>query len=78
VFRAAGKTKSMQKNIEDWLQMDEGYPGFQILVLLQFLNKGSTATLFNLFSSALPILFNFPFICFLSFFFCLLELYLLH
>jgi hypothetical protein len=37
------------------------------IVFLQFLNKGFTVIFFNLFSSALPISLNFPFICVLSF-----------
>jgi hypothetical protein len=31
VVRAAGGTETSQGNIQDWLQMDEGDPGFQIL-----------------------------------------------
>jgi hypothetical protein len=34
VFRAAGKTKITQENIQDWLELDEGHPGFQLLVFL--------------------------------------------
>jgi hypothetical protein len=30
VLRAAGETETTQKNIQDWLQLDEGYPGFQL------------------------------------------------
>jgi hypothetical protein len=41
-------------------------------VFLQFLNKGFTAIYFYLFSSAVLISLNFPFICVL--FFCLLRL----
>jgi hypothetical protein len=36
--RAAGETETSQ----DWLQLDEGDPGFQLLVFLWFLNQGST------------------------------------
>jgi hypothetical protein len=43
-------------------------------VFLQFLTEGYTVIYFCLFSSALLISLNFPFICVLSFFFCLLEL----
>jgi hypothetical protein len=31
VLRAAGETENMQENIQDWLQLDEGDPGFQLL-----------------------------------------------
>jgi hypothetical protein len=31
VFRAAGETETTQESIEDWLQLDEGDPGFQLL-----------------------------------------------
>jgi hypothetical protein len=31
VLRAAGETETTQGNIQDWLQLDEGDPGFQFL-----------------------------------------------
>jgi hypothetical protein len=31
VLRAAGETETTQQNIQDWLQLDEGDPGFQLL-----------------------------------------------
>jgi hypothetical protein len=31
VLRAAGETETTQENIEDWLELDEGDPGFQLL-----------------------------------------------
>jgi hypothetical protein len=31
VLRAAGETETPQENIQDWLQLDEGDPGFQLL-----------------------------------------------
>jgi hypothetical protein len=31
VLRAAGGTETTQENIQDWLQLDEGDPGFQLL-----------------------------------------------
>jgi hypothetical protein len=34
VSRAAGENKTMQENIQDWLQLDEGDTGFWLLVLL--------------------------------------------
>jgi hypothetical protein len=42
VLRAARETETTQENIQHWLELDEGDPGFQLLVFLQFLNKGST------------------------------------
>jgi hypothetical protein len=57
VLRAAGEIETTQENIQDWLELGEGDPGFH---LQQFL---------PLFLSALPISLNFQFICFLSFFF---------
>jgi hypothetical protein len=31
VLRAAGETESTQENIQDWLDLDEGDPGFQLM-----------------------------------------------
>jgi uncharacterized protein YehS (DUF1456 family) len=31
VLRAAGETETTQENIQDWLKLDEGDPGFQLL-----------------------------------------------
>jgi hypothetical protein len=47
VLRAAGETETTQGNIVDWLQLDGGDPGFQLLVFLYFLNKGSTVILLS-------------------------------
>jgi hypothetical protein len=47
VLRAAGETETTQ----DWLQLDEGDPGFQLLT-----EEKIAAVIFSdLFSSALPI-----------------------
>jgi hypothetical protein len=74
VLRAAGETETTQENIQDWLQQDEEDCGFQLLVFLQFLNKGSIAIFYYLFSAALPALLNFVSqVCF-----CLLGYLLLH
>jgi hypothetical protein len=62
VLRAAGETETAQ----DWLELDEGDPGFQLLK-----DEEIASDIFYLFLSTLPIL-NFRFICFLSF--CLLGL----
>jgi hypothetical protein len=32
VLRAAGETETAQENIQDWLQLDERDPGFQLLI----------------------------------------------
>jgi hypothetical protein len=42
MLRAAGQTPHTQENVQDWLQLNEGDSGFQILSLLLFLNKAST------------------------------------
>jgi hypothetical protein len=44
VLRAAGQTEATQENIQDWLELDLGEPGFQLLVFVWFLNNGSTMT----------------------------------
>jgi hypothetical protein len=31
VLRAAGETETMQESNQDWLELDEGDPGFQFL-----------------------------------------------
>jgi hypothetical protein len=31
VLRAAGETETTLENIKDWLELDEGDPGFQLL-----------------------------------------------
>jgi hypothetical protein len=53
-----------KKISQDWLQLDEGDPGFQLLTQEEF---AAVLIFIYLFSSALPVLLNFPFICFLSF-----------
>jgi hypothetical protein len=32
VLRAAGETGTTQENIQHWLELDEGDPGFQLLI----------------------------------------------
>jgi hypothetical protein len=53
VLSAAGETKTMQENILDWLELDEGDPGFHLLT-----EEEIAAVVF--FSSALPISLDFP------------------
>jgi hypothetical protein len=64
VLRAAGETETSQENIQDWLELDEGDPGFQLLT-----EEEIVAVIFFicLFSSALRTLLNFTFISFKSF-----------
>jgi hypothetical protein len=50
----------MQENIQDWLQLDEGDLGFQLLTEGEI----TAVIVFYLFSLALPVSLSFPFICF--------------
>jgi hypothetical protein len=50
VLRAVGETETMQENIQDWLELDEGESGFQLLTGRHFCSDN-----FYLFSSALLI-----------------------
>jgi hypothetical protein len=61
VLRAAGETETSQENIQDWLQLDEGDPGFQLLTQEEI----AAVIFFHIYLSALPTSLNFPFICFL-------------
>jgi hypothetical protein len=71
VNRATGETESMQENIQDWFELDEGDPGLQLLTNEEF----AAVIFFYEFSSTLPTLLYFPFICFLNFFFLLLAIF---
>jgi hypothetical protein len=67
VLRAAGETETTQGNIKDWLELDEGEPGYQLLTDEEI----SGVISFYLFSSALPtITFS---TCFINFY-CLFGL----
>jgi hypothetical protein len=66
VLRAAGETETTQENIQDWLQLDGGDLGFQLLTGEEI---AAVIYFFYLFLSALPILLKFPAICFLNSFF---------
>jgi hypothetical protein len=68
VLRVVGETETTQENINDWLELDEGEPEFQILT-----QQGIAEVIFRLFSSALLTLLHFLFIFFPSLF-CLLGL----
>jgi hypothetical protein len=61
VLRAAGETETTQGSIQDWLELDKGDPGFQLLTEEEII----AVIYFYLCSSALLILLNFPFIYFL-------------
>jgi hypothetical protein len=68
VLRAAGETVTTQGNIQDWLQLDEEDPEFQLLVFLYSLNKGSTEIFLFIFVSTTYII-KFPIYFFPFFFF---------
>jgi hypothetical protein len=54
VLREVGETETTQENIQDWLELDER---FELLTEVEI----AAVILFNLFSSAIPVLLNFPF-----------------
>jgi hypothetical protein len=63
VLKEVGETETTQENIQDWLELAEG---FQLLTEEEI----AAVILFffiYLFSSAIPILLHFPFILFLKF-----------
>jgi hypothetical protein len=62
VLRAAGETETTRDNIQDWLELDEGDPGYQLLTEEEI---------------AVVILFIFI-SCFISFFFVSCGYILLH
>jgi hypothetical protein len=64
VLRAAGETDITQENIQDWLQLDEGDPGFQLLTEKEL----AAVIFFYLFSSELLVLLTFQYICFILYF----------
>jgi hypothetical protein len=72
VLSAARETDTTQENVQDWLNLDEGDPGFQLVTEEEI----AAVIFFYLFSSALPVLLNCSFIYFLLF--CLLELSFVH
>jgi hypothetical protein len=41
VLRAAEEPETTQEDIQDWLQLDEGDPGFQLLTYLLFIYIGT-------------------------------------
>jgi hypothetical protein len=54
VLRAAGETETTQGNNQDWLELDEGNPGFQLLT-----GEEITAVILYLFSSSFMYIINF-------------------
>ena len=71
MLRAAGETETAQANIQDWLELDQGGPGFQLLTGEEI----AAVILLYLFSSALPIPLRLFFSCYFLF---VLGLFLLH
>jgi hypothetical protein len=65
VLRAAGETETTQENIQDWLQLDEGDPGLQLLT-----EEEIAAVIFFY----LSILISIAYIIKIPIFFCLLGL----
>jgi hypothetical protein len=63
MLRAAGETETTQGNIQDWLQLDEGNAGFQLLT-----EEEIVIVIFYIFLSVLTILLKSPIICFLNVF----------
>jgi hypothetical protein len=60
VLRTSGETETKHKNIQDWLELEGGDPGLQLLTEEEI----AAVMFFYLFSSTLPIL-NLVFIFFL-------------
>jgi hypothetical protein len=63
VLRAAPETETTQDSIQDWLQLDEGDPGFQLLTEEEIV----AVIFFYSYSSSLPVLINFKFTCIIQF-----------
>jgi hypothetical protein len=63
VLRAVGETETTQENIQNLFELD-GDPGFQLLIQEEI----DVVIFLLLFLSALPLILNFPFTCFPSFF----------
>jgi hypothetical protein len=51
VLRAAGETEAKQENTQDWLELDERGPGFQLLT-----EEGIDAVIFFIFISTTYII----------------------
>jgi hypothetical protein len=58
VLRRAGETETTQENVQDWFELDERDPGVQLMTEEEI----AAVMLFYFFSSALPMLLNFPFV----------------
>jgi hypothetical protein len=75
VLRAAGETETTQESIQDWLQLDEGDPAFQLLT-----EEEIAAVIFfliNLFHQHYLYYYNLHVLVF-QVFFCLQGYHLLH
>jgi hypothetical protein len=66
VLRAVEETETTQENIQDWLQLDGGDPGFQLLT------EEEIASVVSFISINATYIITFSICCFLFFFFCLL------
>jgi hypothetical protein len=62
VLRAAGETETTQENIQDWLQLDDGDLGFQLLT-----EEEIAAVILFIYLHRHYILLNFQFISFFTF-----------
>jgi hypothetical protein len=58
LLRATGETETTQENIQDWLELDEGDPGFQLLTEAEI----AAVLLFYLFLSVLLVLLKLSFV----------------
>lgn len=76
------RLKPCKENSQEWLQLDEGDPGFQFLCLFEVFKWRFYSDSFkNLFPSAISILLHFPFIClrfFILFFMVILSFFINH
>jgi hypothetical protein len=77
VLKAAGETETTQENIQDWLQLGEKGPGFQLLIEGEI-----AAVIFSIFligtTYIIKLSIYLVLIFYFFFFFCLLGLSSLH
>jgi hypothetical protein len=71
VLRAAGETETTQENIQDWFELDEGDPGFQLLAAQEI----SSVIFFYLVNSTTYIVTFSIYLCSKPFFFLVLGLF---
>jgi hypothetical protein len=68
VLRAAGETETTQENIQDWIEVGERDPGFQLLI-----EEDISVVMFFIFICATHII-KFSIYLLSEFFFCLLGI----